>query len=143
MRRDQYEMAYARLLTIIPDLRDLKVGDYRKSTPTRFGNMDLHLNILSKTETEMVISLAHTFMQNGDTMSDPDMEIRVYLIEGWEKAEAMTYQLDSLGLYQVVYPEPGKVYPKLKKSMNSFLRTWLTNIIAQGHILLPKPEISA
>jgi len=30
-------------------------------------------------------------------------------------------------------PEPGKVYPRLKKDLNAFLRQWLTNLIHQGH----------
>jgi len=30
-------------------------------------------------------------------------------------------------------PEPGKVYPRLKKDLNAFLRQWLTNLIDQGH----------
>jgi hypothetical protein len=83
------------------------------------------------------ISLAHNFVQNGDLMADPDMEIRIYPYAGF--VEALTYQLDSLGIYQVVYPEPGKVYPKLKKDLNKFLNQWLSNLIDQGFYLPQKP----
>lgn len=76
------------------------------------------------------ISLAHNFIQNGDLMADPDMEIRIYPYAGF--IEALSYQLDSMGIYQVVYPEPGKVYPKRKKELNRFLNQWLTNLIDQG-----------
>jgi hypothetical protein len=31
------------------------------------------------------------------------------------------------------HPAPGKVIPALKKDLNSFLLTWLTNAIQQGH----------
>jgi len=61
------------------------------------------------------------------------MEIRVYLIDGWSKAEALTYQ--DARRYDEVYPEPGKVYPLLKKSLNDFLTLWLTNLKTQGHSL--------
>jgi hypothetical protein len=71
-------------------------------------------------------------------MADPDMEIRIYPYAGF--VEALTYQLDSLGIYQVVYPEPGKVYPKRKKELNKFLNQWLKNLIDQGFKYVPKPE---
>ena len=44
-------------------------------------------------------------------------------------AEALTFQNDYLGVYQEVYPEPGKFNPKLKKELNNFLSDWLQNII--------------
>jgi hypothetical protein len=84
------------------------------------------------------ISMAHNFIQNGDLMADPDMEIRIYPYAGF--VESLTYQQDSLGIYQVVYPEPGKEYPKLKKDLNRFLNQWLSNLIEQGFYLPQKPE---
>jgi hypothetical protein len=36
---------------------------------------------------------------------------------------------DYMGIYQEVYPEPGKYYPKLKKELNAFLNDWLKNMI--------------
>jgi len=84
------------------------------------------------------ISLAHNFTQNGDLMADPDMEIRIYPYAGF--IEALTYQLDSMGIYQVVYPEPGKVYPRIKKDLNRFLNQWLSNLINQGFKYQPKPQ---
>lgn len=77
------------------------------------------------------ISMAHNFVQNGDVMADPDMEIRIH--PELKMAEALTYQLDSLGIYQMVYPEPGKMNVKLKKQLNGFLEMWLNNIKEQGH----------
>jgi hypothetical protein len=49
-------------------------------------------------------------------------------------AEALTFQNDYLGIYQEVYPEPGKYYPKLKKELNEFLNEWLQNIIESGYV---------
>jgi uncharacterized protein YqiB (DUF1249 family) len=60
-------------------------------------------------------------------MADPDMEIQIFPAQ--KAAEALTFQNDYLGLYQQVYPEPGKYYPKLKKELNAFLNDWLKNMI--------------
>ena len=84
------------------------------------------------------ISMAHNFIQNGDLMADPDMEIRIYPYARF--VEALTYQQDSLSIYQEVYPAPGKVYPKLKKDLNKFLNQWLSNLIDQGFYLPQRPE---
>ncbi len=78
-----------------------------------------------------VISIAHNFVQNGDLMADPDMEIKIYP-EPLGGAEALTYQMDSMGIYQQVYPEPGKYIPRLRKDLNSFLSKWTNNLIHQG-----------
>ena len=100
--------------------------------------MDLSVDRLSSEhEGTIRISLAHNFVQNGDLMADPDMEIRIY--PALKAVEALTYQMDSLGIYQVVFPEPGKVYPKLKKDLNKFLNQWLSNLIDQGFYLPQKP----
>lgn len=96
--------------------------------------MTLHVDRLGSDR----LSMAHNYNQNGDVMADPDMEIRVNV--DLKMAEALTFQQDGLGIYQVVYPEPGKVYPKLKQELNSFLRQWLKNIKAQG---FEKKEIAA
>jgi len=134
MMRDQFDQIYERLEDLIPGLRDLQQGDYRKSTSQGF--MDLHLDVLSRTEKELIIALQHYYELNGDLVPDPDMEIRVYLLPDWKKAEALTYQ--DTYLYQEVYPEPGKVIPVLKKDLNAFLIQWLKNLKSQGHKLNPK-----
>jgi len=55
------------------------------------------------------------------------MEIRIYL--EMKVAEALSFRNDYLGIYQGVYSEPGKYYPKLKKELNVFLNDWLKNMI--------------
>ncbi len=132
--KDQYDALYEQLEELIPGLRELKPGDARKSKSGGF--MDLNLDVLSKTEEEMRIALSHYYKQNGDMIADPDMEIRIYLIPDWRKAEALTYQ-DQFR-YDLVYPEPGKVNPRMKRSLNSFLKQWLTNLKNQGHKLNPE-----
>lgn len=132
--RDRYDRLYEQLEELIPGLRDLKQGEYRKSEVG--GLMDLHLDVLEQTDEELRIALAHNFKQHGDVIPDPDMEIRVYLIPNWRKAEALTYQ-DQFG-FQAVYPAPGKVIPKYKRELNAFLAYWLRNLKNQGHKLNPE-----
>jgi hypothetical protein len=93
--------------------------------------MDLSVDRLCNTEQKtIIISIAHNFVQNGDLMCDPDMEIEIN--PEYKTVEALTYQLSSMGIYQQVYSEPGKVYPKIKKDLNGFLNQWLSNLINQG-----------
>lgn len=87
--------------------------------------------------TSDTIALAHNGKQNGDVMADPDMEIRIY--PEMKMAEALTFRNDYLGIFQEVYPEPGKYYPKLKKELNTFLNDWLKNMIEiQGYQLVER-----
>lgn len=129
-----YEKIYKNLIRLIP-LESLKEnGGYVKLTST--GYMDLHVDRLHKTHPKgkqdgcFIISMAHNFIQNGDTMADPDMEIAIYPEMGM--AEALTYQLDSLGMFQRVYPKPGFVDLRTKKELNIFLDSWLATLKKQG-----------
>ena len=129
MRRTVFEMIYSRLQQMgIIDKNGKMLADYMKFKAP--GLMDLNVdNLLNNT-----IALAHNGKQNGDVMSDPDMEVRIYPEN--KSAEALTFQNDYLGIYQQVYPEPGKYYPKLKKDLNEFLNDWLKNMIeVQGYQL--------
>jgi len=95
------------------------------------GFMDLHFDRLYEEDGTVVIALAHYFKQNGDLCSDPDMQIRIDPEQ--RMAEALTFQQAMPPIYQEVYPAPGKINPRLKKELNSFLSTWLGNCIQQGH----------
>lgn len=102
------------------------------------GFMDLKVDHLGTDDENLGvrISLAHNFIQNGDVMADPDMEIRV--IPEVKMAEALTFQMSNPPIYQMVYPEPGKVDLRAKKELNSFLHTWLNNLLRQGHAIPPE-----
>ncbi len=78
------------------------------------------------------ISIAHYYRQNGDSMSDPEMTFRIDHEKG--TLEPLTYQQDGLGLYQQVYPEPGKWIPKLRKDLNRFTNQWFRNIEEQRYL---------
>ena len=132
--KDQFDGLYEQLEQLIPGLRGLKAGDARKSKSAGF--MDLNLDVLAKSKGELRIALSHYYKHpSGDMIADPDVEIRVYLIPDWEKAEALTYQ--DARRYDMVYPTPETVNLTLKKSLNDFLKQWLTNLKNQGHKLSP------
>lgn len=126
-----YELIYRKLNKLIPGLEDLKAGESRKSSAGE-GFMDLHLDVLDKTDDYIIIALSHYYTQNGDMIADPDMEIKIFN-KNRGMAEALTYQ-DSR-CYQRVYPDAYHVIPKLKKSLNNFLNRWLRNCLQQKHFL--------
>lgn len=124
---DLYQSNYRLLLELLPDLPQLGAGDYRRLTSPGF--MDLSVDVLHRNANHLGLALAHNYKLNGDLVPDPDMELRVDL--STTTAEALTYQ--DAHRYQVVYPQPGKVRPHLRSSLNVFLATWLQNLLAQGH----------
>jgi len=141
MRRDVYQMIYSRLEDLGLNLSTVagRLFEYRKSVlggammPLSADYLGNRPGIRGDEDNykSYDIALAHYYKQNGDMMADPDMEIRIF--PELQMAEALTYQQDGLGLYQVVYPEPGKVYPRRKRDLNQFLNQWLRNAIDQGH----------
>jgi hypothetical protein len=140
MKKMVYHTSYDKLqkIGIIDNTGKLNFsGDYLKLKNSPY--MDLNINRLyTDKEKTIRISLAHNFIQNGDLMADPDMEIRIY--PELKMVEALSYRLDSMGIYQVVYPDPEHVIPKLKKDLNRFLNQWLSNIINQGFKYEPEKE---
>jgi Domain of unknown function (DUF6908) len=132
MKKMIYETMYNKLvkLGIINQDGSLKFDEYLKLKSGIF--MDLNIDHLSHKDDEnsIVISLAHNFIQNGDVMADPDMEVKI--IPSMKMVEALTFQQDSTGTYQQVYLEDGRFNPTLKKDLNDFLNSWLKNLIEQG-----------
>lgn len=122
MDRKIYKEIFTRLQTLgIIDESGIMKASYMRFTSE--GLMDLHVdNLLNNT-----ISLAHNGLQKGDVMADPDMQVWIH--PDHKEAEALTFQNDYLGVYQEVYPEPGKYRPKLKEELNIFLADWLKNIV--------------
>ncbi len=116
-------------LGIINSYGELQFKSAKKLKSGAF--MDLNLDELEKEQDgNYTIAMAHNFEQNGDIMADPDMMIRV--IPVMQSIEALSYQLDSMGIYQVVYPKPNMVNPKAKKELNAYLEKWLINLIEKG-----------
>lgn len=130
---NSYEIIYKRLVKL-GVLAILDAGhDNAKSHIDGSGGalMDLNLDVVDRNGDRIVIALSHYFEQNGDLCADPDMEIRIYPAARW--AEALTFQQTNPDIYQVVYPEPGKICPRLSRELNWFLKMWLRNCIRQGH----------
>ena len=131
MQKLIYETMFNKLVKIgliSPDGK-LTFKDYVKieNKPYMALSVDRLYNDDPKT---ILISISHNFIQNSDVMRDPEMEIKIHT--ELKMIEALSYTLSSLGVYQIVYPEPGKVYPKRKKDLNRFLNQWLSNLIDQG-----------
>jgi N12 class adenine-specific DNA methylase/adenine-specific DNA methylase len=83
-----------------------------------------------------VYSIAHTFVQNGDVMNDPSMEVRVDDL--LQVVDALDFRNDSLGFYQDFRDDNGiPLVSKQKRDAEDFLLTWLKNIDAQGYVLTP------
>jgi len=115
---------YERNYNAMEKLGLLKVENHVKLHSEGF--MDLVVERLS----EEIISLAHYGEQNGDLMSDPEMEIKIY--PDTRMVEALTIRMDYTGYSASVYPAPGKVDLYQKKDMNQFLSIWLRNLKQQG-----------
>ena len=79
-----------------------------------------------------VYSMMHYYVQYGDLMRDPDMTF--YVDRDNKKIVPMSFQQDGLGipLYQEVFDSLTRYRPRLLSDLDSFLRTWTTNIIDQG-----------
>lgn len=133
MKKSIYETIFAKLQELgILDENGIMQASYMKFASP--GLMDLHVDKLFND----TIALAHNGIQNGDVMADPDMEVQIHPAS--KSAEALTFQNDYLGLFQEIYPEPGKFRPKLKQELNQFLNDWLKNIIEQGYSLVEKEK---
>lgn len=121
---------YNRLYDNLNKIGVLDVKEYAKFKAPGF--MDLNIDVLSETTTTKVIAMAHNYVQNGDLMADPDMEIRINKVD--QTAEALTFQQDGVGLYQRVYDAQGRLTsPGVKMALNNFLDVWTHNLIEQGH----------
>ena len=132
MKKTIYERMYEKLvkLGIINQDGSLKFNEYLKLKSRNF--MDLNIDHLSHKDDggRIVISIAHNYNQNGDVMADPDMEIRI--VPSMNMVEALTFQQDSMGIYQQVYLEDGRFNPTVKRELNNFLNFWLKNLVDQG-----------
>lgn len=128
----------ARLLRILPQLRDAKPGDaFKLKAP---GFMDLNVDVLQRVAeggsvTTMRISLAHNYVQEGDVMADPDMECRLIIAANGAMLQACTFQQSAPPIFQRV-EHPAS---PLQRKLDAFLAQWLTNIGHQGHKL---PEVA-
>ena len=138
MRKTIYETNYDRLIKLGVVTKDGIVPEQcRRSEVPELMDWVVerlpHLDGASGNEEGVAVSLAHYFEQSGDLCKDPEMVVLIYPSQ--RMAEAFTFEMSLLPIYQQVFPEPGKVIPVLRKELNSFLRQWLKNLIEQKHSL--------
>ncbi len=124
--RSRPELNYRTFVKMFPEIAS---GDYRslrmESGP---GMMPLHLQWI---DTD-VITVSHTYQQNGDLMYDPEMTFRVDREKG--ALESLTFRQDGFPQRNdEVYPEPGLWRPKLRSSLNRFAQQWFKNISQQNY----------
>jgi len=122
-----YSALYKKLIRVVPLEFITKGVEAGKSKVGGF--MDLNYDFLRSSKDGRIIALSHYYLQNGDMVADPDMEIRVMPDLGL--AEALTYQ-DVYG-FKRVYDDTGGVDVAMKKELNEFLSQWLSNLINQKH----------
>ena len=83
-----------------------------------------------------VYSIAHTYVQNGDLMNDPSMEVMVDDL--LQVVEALDFRNDGIGVYEDFRDNYGiPLVSREKRDAEDFLLTWLKNIDAQGYVLTP------
>lgn len=84
---------------------------------------------------ENQLAMAHTFVQNGDIMYDP--EIVFHLDDDHKMLRPMTYEQSDMGLYQRVYApnddDLTRPNRKLERDINDMFRTWSQNLKWQAH----------
>ena len=136
MNRNIYEMAYGRILALL-GCRPAELDHERSYRLTASGFMDLVVERLPDCEETggVVLSLCHYVEVSGDLCQDPEMVVRVVEHPEMLTVEALTFQQFNPPVFERVYPEPGKVAPRLKNALNGFLRTWLRNLNDQGHTM--------
>ena len=88
-------------------------------------------------EGHKLVALAHTGLQNGDVMYDPEMVFRFIDWDGAQIAEPISFRNDYMGINQEVYRYNGEgkathVNTRLKAELKSFSRTWFRNLKEQG-----------
>lgn len=85
----------------------------------------------------MIVSVCHYGLQNGDLMKDPEI---VYKWDGEFEIETPTdFYNDYTGTYQEVFPRKDgipMISPDILKELQSFTKTWVENLKAQGQRIL-------
>ena len=114
------------------------LGDNRAVKLTVDGYMPLSIEQIGTSgEGHKLVALAHTGLQNGDVMFDPEMVFRLINLDGQQLAEPISFRNDYMGIYQEVYRynDEGKathVNTRLKAELKSFARMWFRYLKHQG-----------
>jgi uncharacterized protein YqiB (DUF1249 family) len=126
---NRYERNYRRIVELVPDVVTAPVETLWRLSSGPF--MDLVVEVIGRSDTKVLVSMSHSFVQNGDLMMDPEMEVELSLRS--RTANAHSFLQSSTGYRCLSYPRPGFVDPRALRENNAFLDSWLGNLKAQGH----------
>ena len=104
------------------------------------GFMPLSIErIGTSAEGHQLVALAHTGIQNGDVMFDPEIVFQVTEGGEFQVAEPISFRNDYMGIHQEVYRynDDGKathINTRLKAELKSFAQTWFRNLKEQGFL---------
>ena len=118
-RRTIAQINYDILSELAPEIMS---GEARYMRFQDKSMMPLIIERLSDTR----ISVAHTYIQEGDVMYDPEMEFEIDT--NTRSLSPRTYRQDNMGIYQYVEYDNGILNTSLVSDFNSFARTWFKNI---------------
>jgi hypothetical protein len=114
--------------------------DALRSRPLKIeveGFMPLHIEVIGSGPGKAVLlSVMHTYVQNGDVMRDPDVEVQVIPDSG-EEWLPVSYRQDGLGVFrQAVSTEGGVVmfHHGLVADLKGFLEMWDRDIREKGYV---------
>lgn len=116
------------------------LGDDQAVKLTVEGFMPLSVERIGTSgEGHALVAIAHTGLQNGDVMFDPEMVFRIIEWDGAKLAEPISFRNDYVGIHQEVYRynDQGKatdVDARLKAELKSFGRMWFRNLKHQGFL---------
>ena len=111
---------------------------------TSDGYMPLCYDTLYNNDLGVVVGLMHTYVQNGDIMRDPDMEIVLkFHAHGEHEALPMYYRNDGMGVFRKTTLEDGTICWPEMEDQSDFLEMWLKNLISQGHKIEPEVEVAS
>jgi hypothetical protein len=82
----------------------------------------------------VLVSVMHTYEQNGDLMRDPDLVLEVLVTLGWWPVR---FRQDNLGIDQTaVWRDGDRVLTRgrLVRDLRAFMRQWDRNLAAQGFL---------
>lgn len=108
-----------------------KVGDHKK-LDAGHGFMPLCVEVVGDgpAKGSLILSLAHYFTQNGDLMSDPQME---FLVTADGTCFPLVFEQSGFIYQDAVRFEDGKILvaKKLQADIASFANDWMVNIKEQ------------
>lgn len=125
------------IIQAVHDLADSENDSYARfqaeGTALVFARyMDLIVEVIGKKNDKVLVSMAHYYQQNGDSVPDPEMEILVDF--KYRMAHAISFS-NAFGMVRSEFQEgDGGVLidPRAKKKNDAFLGKWLSNLKQQG-----------